>query len=223
MDNLFGIDKDKYPMTGNPDYSYWGEKSVNRHTGRLFNKQQYIQRYQLHNHKMIDSVIEFYGKPNKVISVGCGLGWDVERLVQLGVDVVGLEITQEAIDNSTVKNYIVRGSAHDLSRFNDNEFDLVICFELMEHLPPELTEQAIGELRRIGTNRAVLTIGRGSGDPTHINLRPREEWIKLLAPMDNLLQQKISDSLKAKRLVDMVWDRVYVMRLDNESNNIGCG
>lgn len=218
MEKLFDIDKKKYPMVGNEQWMYWGDKSKGT-IGRAFTKQEYFNRYRKHNHEIVNTIVSFY-KPNRVLSLGCGIGFDVERFVQLGIDITGLEITQDAITNSSVSEKIVWGSATDLSRFSDRSFDLVLALELLEHLPPELTEQAISEIKRVGCKYGILTIGRGSQDPTHINLRPREEWIELLAPMDNLLQQKIGDSLKAKRLVDMVWDRVYVMRLDNESNNI---
>jgi len=215
----FGVDTDKYSVVANEEYAYWGAKGVGG-GGGTFTKKSYFNRYRPYNHKIVDTIVEFYGKPKKAISLGCGIGFDVERFKQLDIDIIGVEIADFMIRESPVRDLIIEGSMTDLSRFDDSTFDLVVCLEVMEHLPPELTEQAIREIRRIGTSKAVLTIGRGKSDPTHINLRPREEWIKLLAPVDSLLQQKISDSLKAKRLVDMVWDRVYVMRLDNESNNI---
>jgi len=217
VEKLFDIDTEKYPMIGNEQWMYWGEKSRGT-IGRAFTKQEYFDRYRKHNHEIVNSIVS-YLEPSRVLSLGCGIGFDVERFVQLGIDVIGLEITKEAIAHSPVSNKIIWGSATDLSQFSDRSFDLVLALELLEHLPPELTEQTISEIKRVGCKYGVLTIGRGSQDPTHINLRPREEWIKLLAPMDDLLQQKISNSLKEKKLVDMVWDRVYVMRLDNESNN----
>jgi len=220
--DLYGIDTEKYPMVDNPDYAYWGKLGVGG-GGGTFTKKSYATRYRPYNHSIVDTIIKFYGRPERVISLGCGVGFDVERFAQLGIDVVGLEIAEHMIEASPVGERIVRGSMTDLSQFRDNEFDLVVCLEVMEHLPPELTEQAISEMRRVGTKRGVLTIGRGKSDPTHINLRPREAWIELLAPMDDQLLAKISNSLKEKRLVDMVWDRVYTMRLDDESNNTGSG
>jgi len=221
VDDLFGIDKKKYPMVGNEQWMYWGDKSKGT-IGRAFTKDEYFNRYQKHNHKIVDTIVSLC-EPKNVLSLGCGLGFDVERFVQLGIDVTGIEITKDAIANSPASNKIVWGSATDLSKFSDNFFDIVVSLELLEHLPPELTEQTISEIKRVGCRRGILTIGRGTQDPTHINLRPKEEWIKLLSPIDYLLQDEIGSSLKEKRLVDMVWDRVYVMRLENEGNNISGG
>jgi len=212
MHKLFGIDIDKYPMTGNEDFMYWGEKSRGS-IGRAFTKDEYLSRYRIFNHEIADSIVKCYGRPRNILSLGCGLGWDVERFVQLGIDVIGLEITKFAIENSPVGRHIIWGSAHDLSRFSNDEFELVISLELMEHLPPELTNQTISEIRRVGYGRGIFTIGRGHAELTHINIRPRAEWENLLSPIDYSLQKTLSNSLKEKRLVDMVWDRVYVMEL----------
>jgi SAM-dependent methyltransferase len=220
VDN-FGIDSSKYPMIGNPDWMYWGRCSVGT-VGRAFTKEEYFKRYRSHNHKIVDSIVAYYN-PQNVLSLGCGLGFDVERFVQLGIDVIGLEITQSGIDDSPVSEYIVNGSATDLSIFNDKEFDMVGALELMEHLPPELTEQTIREIRRVGRTFGVFTIGRGTQDPTHINLRPREEWMKLLSPVDTKFERFLRDDLKRKQLVDMVWDRVYIARLNDESSDNVCG
>ena len=217
----FGIDVNKYPMVGNEDWMYWGKRSVGT-VGRAFTKEEYFNRYRSHNHKIVDSIVNYYN-PQSVLSLGCGLGFDVERFVQLGVEVIGLEITQAGIDNSPVSEYIVNGSATDLSIFKDKEFDMVLVLEMMEHLPPELTEQTIKEIRRVGRTYGIFTIGRGKQDPTHINLRPREEWTKLLSPVDTKFERFLRDDLKRKQLVDMVWDRVYVARLNDESSNNVCG
>ena len=206
------LDVSKYPMIDNEDYAYWGKLGAGA-GGTKFTKESYVARYRQYNYNIVDSIIHYYGKPKKVLSLGCGLGLDVERFVALGIDVIGLEIASHMVNNSSVKDRIVKGSATDLSIFTDNEFDLIVALELIEHIPPELTYQTINEIRRVGSNRTVLTIGRSKADPTHINLRPRNEWEKLLSPIDYSLQQNISSSLKKKRLVDAVWDRVYVMEL----------
>lgn len=206
MSDLFGIDTEKYPMTGSEKYMYWGQHAA-------FVEEEYYTRYRPHNHKIVDSIIECFGKPRNVLSLGCGLGFDIERWHELRVPVLGVEITRYAIERSLVGHLIVHGSAHDLGVFRSQSYELVVALELLEHLPPELTEAAISDIRRVGYNKAILTIGRGTADITHINLRPREEWERLLAPLDGDLQERLSQSLKAKKLVDMVWDRVYVMEL----------
>ena len=206
MGDLFGIDTERYPMIGDENYMYWGLYAA-------FTKEEYFARYRPHNHEIVNSIVECFGRPWNVLSLGCGLGFDVERWHELEVPVLGVEITRYAIEQSPVKHLIVHGSAHDLGVFRSQSYELIVVLELMEHLPPEFTEAAISEIRRVGYNKAILTIGRGKADITHINLRSRDEWERLLAPLDRDLQERLSRSLKARRLVDMVWDRVYVMEL----------
>ena len=199
-------------MIGNEDYAYWGKLGVGG-GGEKFTKDSYIARYRPHNYKIVDTIVECCGKPKKVLSLGCGLGFDIERLLTIGVYAVGVEVAKHMINSSPMKDKIFSGSASDLSQFSDSEFDLVLALELLEHIPPELTEKTVSEIRRVGNNIAVLTIGRGKADPTHINIRSRNEWEKILVPIDYKLQKCVSNGLKDKRLVDMVWDRVYVMEL----------
>lgn len=210
--NLFGINTKKYPMTGNPEYMYWGEKSVGT-IGRALTEKEFFERYRVHDHEIVNSIIDYYGIPNRVLSLGCAFGLDIERFVELGVDVVGIEITKFAIDNSRVKDKIIWGSATDLSMFQKNSFDLVLALEVMEHLPPETTQHTINEIKRVGYNQAIFLIGRSKTDPTHINLRPREEWESLLYPSDKEFEKFLSNDFKTKGLVDAVHERVYVMDL----------
>ncbi|MFC1999182.1 class I SAM-dependent methyltransferase [Chloroflexota bacterium] len=212
MGDLFGIDTEQYPMTGNEEYMYWGDRSRGA-TGHAFTKEEYFARYRPHNHEIVNSIVACCGAPKNVLSLGCGLGFDVERWHELEVPVLGVEITRYAIERSLVGRFIVHGSAHELSIFRTDSYELVLALELMEHLPPEITEAAIAEIRRVGYYKAILTIGRGTSDVTHINLKPREEWERLLGPLDYDLQERLSQHMKDKGLVDMVWDRIYVMEL----------
>lgn len=42
--------------------------------------------------------------------------------------------------------------------FADNEFDLVICMEVIEHLPDEKMQLAIDELRRVCSGKLVMSV-----------------------------------------------------------------
>ena len=54
----------------------------------------------------------------------------------------------------------VAGSACDLP-FRDDSFDLVVCLDVLEHIPAPLRPQAVGELRRVSGGVLVLGFPRG--------------------------------------------------------------
>jgi hypothetical protein len=42
--------------------------------------------------------------------------------------------------------------------FEDDEFDMVVCSEVMEHIPEELTADTLKEIYRIGSDKFIFTI-----------------------------------------------------------------
>ncbi len=50
-------------------------------------------------------------------------------------------------------------------KFDDNEFDLVICMEVIEHLPDAKMQRAIDELRRVCNGRLVMSVPYNEPEP----------------------------------------------------------
>lgn len=100
-----------------------------------------------------------YFKPAKVIDIGCGLGYVVKHLRRDGVEANGIDYSQSFINSAPLKlrKYLSVGDIANID-FNDNSFDLVICMEVLEHLPLKLVDIAIDELKRICTGSIFVTI-----------------------------------------------------------------
>jgi len=97
--------------------------------------------------------------PKKVLDVGCGIGMLVKELRMLGVDGYGVEYSKDFINLSPVKDYILEGTVFDLDRlFGANSFDVVVCMEVLEHIPPTRLNAAIQSLKRIAKNNLVITM-----------------------------------------------------------------
>ena len=68
--------------------------------------------------------------------------------------------------------------------FSDNAFDVVSCFDVLEHLLPEDTEKAFQELSRVAKHSLIVTANNKSsnslGIELHINRRPYDEWNDLI-------------------------------------------
>jgi ubiquinone/menaquinone biosynthesis C-methylase UbiE len=71
-------------------------------------------------------------RPLRVLDAGCGSRGQVE----FGTDahVVGIDISQEQLDRNTAVDEKVLGSI-ETYRLPDADFDIVICWNVLEHLP----------------------------------------------------------------------------------------
>jgi SAM-dependent methyltransferase len=92
----------------------------------------------------------------------------------------------EAVDYLCNHEDVFPALAHALP-FDDDSFDVVTMFDVMEHLLPEDTEAVCKELARVARSRILLTVHNGpssfgSDGDLHINRRlSYEEWHKELA------------------------------------------
>ena len=72
----------------------------------------------------------------KILEIGCGLGYLTYSLNKAGYDSTGLDISQEAI-NRAIQNYGNKYVCSDVNNYlknHENEFDVIIFTELIEHL-----------------------------------------------------------------------------------------
>jgi len=122
-------------------------------------------------------------RPQRVLDVGCGKGFLVKALKEIGVDAYGIDISKYALTSPGLA-YLVLGSAESLP-FKDSSFDLVTSLEVVEHL--ENPEKFFIEAKRILKPKGILFITTPSHrnkiarqDPTHINIKSRTEWCKIL-------------------------------------------
>ncbi len=122
----------------------------------------------------------------RVVDVGIGEGFALERMFPPGTEAVGLEYRHDKAVVAAAKLpavSVIRGDAGVLP-FPDRSVDLVTSIEVLEHLPGY--EQAVAEMARICRGRLVVSVpwepwfrlgnlGRGKNvkrwgnDPEHVN------------------------------------------------------
>ncbi len=101
----------------------------------------------------INFVLQF--EPKKVLEIGPGTKTVTHFLIREGVEVTTLDIDE------TLKPDVV-GSVHELP-FSDNMFDLVVCSEVLEHIPYELFKPALKEIQRVSRGPAIICLPNASG------------------------------------------------------------
>jgi len=100
--------------------------------------------------------------PETFLDAGCGEGFVCRRIINAvpdialtGCDVSGVALEIAASANPEAR--FVAGSVVDLP-FADRSFDVVGCFEVLEHLPGDLPRRALTELARVARQAVVLSV-----------------------------------------------------------------
>ncbi len=88
--------------------------------------------------------------PNRVLEVGIGNGFVSKYLKERKIKVTTLDIDKRL-------NPDVVGSVLEIL-FADGSFDVVACYEVLEHLPYEDFPKALSEIHRVSNSYAVLSV-----------------------------------------------------------------
>lgn len=139
------------------------------------------ETYRFEKLNYLDRLVESSAYPGRrLLDVGCGLGNDTSRFAQGGVQVVGIDLAERAIQLSRT-NFSQRGLAGDFYvmngeqiEFPDQSFDLVYCHTVL-HFTPD-PARMIREIHRVlkpGGRAILVTVNRHS-------------WLKLLHKLMNV-------------------------------------
>lgn len=125
--------------------------------------------------------------PHKTaLDLGCAKGYVVKALRDLGIEAFGIDISTYAIDQAPaeVKPFLHKGSAAvKLKMFEENRFDLVICYDILEHLDDDTLVKTMTGISRVCskwvTVKLPFEVYDWDLDKSHINIKPKEAWIKM--------------------------------------------
>lgn len=133
--------------------------------------------------------------PSRMLDVGCAAGYLVHHMRRRGVETFGLDYSRYALGLAPkiIKPFV---GLTDLTRPNSMTspgipFELVTCFETMEHIAQESVPVALANLRRAMEpgGHMVLSIcledvPDWQTDPTHITIKSREWWVERFREAD---------------------------------------
>lgn len=160
------------------------------------------------------------GTPVTMLDIGCGCGYFMEVAGEYGHDVHGLEFSASAIAaaSEAVRPKILQADVETLSRSSQNMYDVVVAFDLIEHL-----DDPIGFLRQV---KSLLkeggTIALTTPDTKHfLRALMGSRWPPL-APMQHLrlfsrtslsiALEKAGFRMQAMQPADKILSIDYLMR-----------
>ncbi|MDG2124352.1 MAG: methyltransferase domain-containing protein [Verrucomicrobiales bacterium] len=119
----------------------------------LYFGDSYFEKAQLHSFVMqLHHIYKL--RPKRILEIGKGNGFVSDFLKKAGFDVVTFDI------NESLEPDIV-GSVTDLDRYVDpGGFDLVVCAEVLEHLPFDLFPGVVHQIAKATRSKAFVTIPR---------------------------------------------------------------
>jgi len=94
-------------------------------------------------------------KDKKILDIGCSFGWfekfavdnECKEIIGIDTDEKGLLNAKNQITDKKVK--FLKGSALNLSIFKKNYFDIVVMWEILEHLAKGTEGRALQEINRV--------------------------------------------------------------------------
>jgi len=110
-----------------------------------------------------------------VLDAGSGEGYGAYSLAESAARVVGIDISREAVDNARAtyqrQNLEYQVGSVDALPFEDASFDVVVSFEVIEHLEETVQAEFLREARRVLKKDGVLVISTPNkavySDSTH--------------------------------------------------------
>lgn len=91
-----------------------------------------------------------------ILDVGCGTGGNIEFLSSYGL-VSGCDYSDTALEYCKIRGLdnVVKASIYELP-YSDNSFNLVTCFDVIEHIPDDF--KAFSELARVTDESGYILI-----------------------------------------------------------------
>lgn len=163
--------------------------------------------------KYIHKYLEQLSKNAKILDVGAGTGRYSVALSEEGYDVTAVELVKYNLGilkqkNSNVKAY--QGTALNLKRFSDNEFDLTLVFGPMYHLfTLEDKQKALQEAVRVTKKGGIILVAYCMNEYSIIMHGFRDNFIK-----ESIQNHKVNETFRVTPQPEDLYDYVRLEDID---------
>ncbi|MCX7881108.1 MAG: UMP kinase [Patescibacteria group bacterium] len=141
-------------------------------------------------------IIKIFLNPKNCLDVGCGTGRLVRWLRFFGIEAFGIEISKDALElaEKDIKPFLKIGDIVKIP-YEDNSFDLVLTFDVMEHLERSKIRKAVKEtirvsrkyiLHKIYTRENLWINLTHAKDPSHLSVFSKKYWQRLFLETEEI-------------------------------------
>ncbi len=125
---------------------------------------------------IVASLVEKF-KPTSIVDIGCGDGVYLQEFSRFA-KATGFDNSDEALKRCRKKGL----NARKLNLLNRNlptlgKYDLVVCFEVAEHIPNYASDRLVSLLASCGDTIVFTAAPPGQGGYYHINEQPYDFWV----------------------------------------------
>ncbi len=146
-----------------------------------------LKRYENYLHFVPFLNTKNHNQDIKSLDIGCGRGEWVQLLQERGVDSYGIDMNPMMLklaQENELKNIQVKDAFEYLRQCEDNTFDLITAFHIIEHIPFEKLVQLLQQIKRVAKTNATILLETPNPqnlqvaacnfytDPTHLNPLP---------------------------------------------------
>jgi len=140
--------------------------------------------------------IKIFINPKNCLDVGCGTGKLVGYLRKLGVEAYGIEISKYALEvaKKEIKPFLKYGDITKIP-YDDNSFDLVSTFDVLEHIERPKLKKAVEETIRVSKKwilHKIYTVENHwisffhGKDFSHVSVLSSSFWANMFKSIENI-------------------------------------
>jgi len=144
---------------------------------------------------LVQSILKILA-PRSVLDVGCAVGELVKEFTEQGVVARGLEGATTSVPFLLVPEKMVLFHDLRLPIVLNETFDLVVCFEVAEHIEPEYADQFLSNLRSFSSRILMSAAPPGQGGHHHVNCQPYQYWIDKMSVFGYRFVTETTDRIK---------------------------
>ena len=156
---------------------------------------EHANKLKILSSKKVSKIISSYYEFKTVFDIGCGMGLYIDELKRLGKDVLGCDVSKAAIKMGSEVLTIFQADVTKPIKL-DQKFDLVICFEVAEHINNRYSKQLVKNCTDFSDTVLFTAAPIGQGGVGHINEQPYEFWINIFKEFNFKYERDLSERIR---------------------------